>query len=145
MKITGDQPTVQLNAGNAPKVQEAGDINAFGGTGKALGEIGQGLEQMAVVQQKKIEQDMVTSVTQANTEYNKRIDDLMYGDDGLLKKQLGAAKTIDVDFVAKEKQIRADVSNMIPKYKKAELAFNIMTDKDAEQRGSPPHMRGIPF
>lgn len=134
MKITGYQPTVQLNAGNAPKVQAAGDINAFGGTGKALGEIGQGLEQMAVVQQKKIEQDMVTSVTQANTEYNKRIDDLMYGDDGLLKKQLGAAKTIDVDFVAKEKQIRADVSNMIPKYKKAELAFNTMTDKDAEQR-----------
>lgn len=134
MKITGYQPTVQLNVGNAPKVQAAGDLNSFGGRGQGLGEVSQGLEQMAAVEQKKIEQDMVTDVTNANIEYNKRINDLLYGDDGLMHKEMGNAKTINEDFVAKEKLIRADVMKLVPKYKKAEIAFNTMTDKDAEQR-----------
>lgn len=134
MKITGYQPTIQLNVGNTPKVQAAGDLNSFGGRGQGLGEVSQGLQQMAAVEQKKIEQDMVTDVTNANIEYNKRINDLLYGDDGLLHKEMGAAKTINEDFVAKEKLIRADVMKLVPKYKKAEIAFNTMTDKDAEQR-----------
>lgn len=134
MKITGYQPQIQLNVGNAPKVQAAGDLNAFGGRGQGLGEVSQGLQQMAVVEQKKIEQDMVTDVTNANIEYNKRINDLLYGDDGLMHKEMGNAKTINEDFVAKEKLIRADVMKLVPKYKKAEIAFNTMTDKDAEQR-----------
>ena len=134
MKITGYQPQIQLNVGNAPKVQAAGDLNAFGGRGQGLAEVSQGLQQMAAVEQKRIEQDMVTDVTNANLEYNKRINNLLYGDDGLLTKQMGAAKNIDTDFVAKEKQIRADVMKLVPKYKKAEIAFNTMTDKDAEQR-----------
>ena len=109
MKITGYQPTVALNVGNAPKVQAAGDQNAFGGRGQGLNEISQGLQQMAAVEQKKIEQDMVTDVTSANVEYNKRINDVLYGDDGLLHRELGTAKNINEEFVAKEKQIRADV------------------------------------
>ena len=134
MKITGYQPQIQLNVGNAPKVQAAGDLNSFGGRGQGLGEISQGLQQMAAVEQKKIEQDMVTDVTNANVEYNKKINDVLYGDDGLLHRELGTAKNINEEFVAKEKQIRADVMKMVPKYKKAEMAFNTMTDKDAEQR-----------
>ena len=134
MKITGYQPQIQLNVGNAPKVQAAGDLNSFGGRGQGLDEISQGLQQMVAVEQKKIEQDMVTDVTNANLEYNKRINNLLYGDDGLLTKEMGAAKNINEDFVAKEKLIRADVMKMVPKYKKAEIAFNTMADKDAEQR-----------
>lgn len=134
MKITGYQPTIQLNVGNTPKVQAAGDLNAFGGRGQGLGEVSQGLQQMAAVEQKKIEQDMVTDITNANIEYNKRINDLLYGDDGLLHKEMGAAKNINEDFVAKEKLIRSDIMKLVPKYKKAEIAFNTMTDKDAEQR-----------
>ena len=143
MKITGYQPQIQLNVGNAPKVQAAGDLNAFGGRGQGFAEVSQGLEQMAAVEQKKIEQDMVTDVTNANLEYNKRINNLLYGDDGLLKKEMGAAKNIDTDFVAKEKLIRADVMKLVPKYKKAEIAFNTMTDKDAEQRFNLVRSHGI--
>jgi len=134
MKITGYQPTVQLNVGNTPKVQAAGDLNAFGGRGQGLGEISQGLQQMAVVEQKKIEQDMVADVTNANVEYNKKINDVLYGDDGLLHREMGTAKTINEEFVAKEKKIRGEVLGTLPKYKKAETAFNAMADKDAEQR-----------
>lgn len=134
MKITGYQPQIQLNVGNAPKVQAAGDLNSFGGRGQGLGEVSQGLQQMAVVEQKKIEQDMVTDVTNANVEYNKRINDLLYGDKGLMHKELGNAKNLNEEFVTEEKKIRADVMKLVPKYKKAEAAFNTMTDKDAEQR-----------
>ena len=135
MKITGYQPTIQLNVGNTPKVQAAGDLNSFGGRGQGLGEISQGLQQMAAAAQRQQEDEDATTASAAQLAYTQKMNDALYGEKGLLLTQQGGAKGVTQNLVDTERKIRDEVTkNYKFNTKKGVAVFDGLANRIASDR-----------
>ncbi len=131
MKLATYNPQVQPgNIGDA-HVQTFGD----GGAGQAAMNIGnmQGdtFKGMANIVGKIAEERMTTDVTAAQTEYAKRISDMLYNEEnGLMNRQLKEADGVSLAYRDGEQKIRNDIQKQFKLSGKMLNAFNVMCDKD---------------
>lgn len=131
MKAIGYQPSVGLNVGSTPARQASGDTNVYG-NGSGYTALGRGLGIVQATIEKEREEDMVADVTAAKNEYDKRVSELLYNEEnGLMNRKLGNARGIGEEYEKEEMKIRQEVmSEMLPKYEKAHIAFANLADKD---------------
>ena len=135
MKAIGYQPAVGLSVGSSPAQQVVGDRRAYG-DGSGFGAMSQGLGAVLTAYEKEREEDMVADITAAKNEYDKRMNDLLYSDNGLMHRELDNARGIGEEYTAEEKKIREECFGMVPKSKKAHLAFTRMVDSTADRNFS---------
>jgi len=131
MKLTGYNSQVQPgNIGDA-RVQAFGD----GGAAQAALNIGnmQGntLKGIANFAAKIAEERQTTDVTAAQTEYAKRVSDMLYNEQsGLMNRQLKEADGISLAYQDGERKIRQDIQKEFKLAGKGLTAFNTMCDRD---------------
>lgn len=134
MKAIGYQPTVGLGVGQTPARQASGNSLVFG-TGSGYDALGKGVGAVLSVYEKEREDDMVAEITAAKNEYDKRISDLLYNENGgLMRRKLDNARGIGREYEEQELKIRQDImQNMLPKYEKAHLGFTNMVNLISER------------
>lgn len=127
MKLTNYSPTVQPNTinGRGNPVSNPSDARAWGADVSGI----EGLGRAVGIGLKMAEDDMTADVTKAMTEYNRRMDDLMYNqDNGLAYLKNENARNVTQLYQEGEKKIRDEVFKMVPNYKKAQDLFNQKAD-----------------
>lgn len=127
MKLTAYNPQVNLGVQQA-NVRFSPSAEAFGADTSGTQMLIQGLNKAAGVLDAIAEQNMVTDVTAANTEYNRRMNEIR---NGLLKTQLAGARGIGTSYAEQEKQIRQEIRDKYNlHYARAVNAYNTMADRD---------------
>ena len=132
MKATGYQPSVGLAVGSNPAQHIVGDRRAYG-DGSGFGAMSQGIGAVLTAYEKEREEDMVTDITAAKNEYDKRMNDLLYSDNGLMRREFDGARGIGEEYEQNEKKIREECFGMVPKSKRAHIAFTKMVDAEASR------------
>lgn len=135
MKATGYQPSVGLTVGSNPAQHIVGDRRAYG-DGSGFGAMSQGIGAVLTAYEKEREEDMVTDITAAKNEYDKRMNDLLYSDNGLMRREFDGARGIGEEYEQNEKKIREECFGMVPKSKRAHIAFTKMVDAEASRNFS---------
>ena len=128
MKLTNYEPTVAPNTiqGQGKPTSVPSDPRAFGADTSGLQSMGQALN----LGLKMAEDNMTADVTKAMTEYNRRMDDLMYNpDSGLAYLKNENARNVTQQYIEGEKKIRDEVFQTVPKYKKAQDIFTAKADE----------------
>lgn len=134
MKFNSYQRSVEANNTMNPNIRRSGDINAYGTNGNGYTALAEGLNKVNEAYIKQKENELVVATTEANNEYNSRINNLLYNEkDGLMYKELGNAKNLTNEFQEAESKIRNEIMQKVPSYEKAHLAFNAMSDKSVMQ------------
>lgn len=137
MKLTTYKPQVQLNTIGDARVVVPGGVSggvgvphAIAGIGKAaqanvFGALAQGVDTInkELIRQQE-EQDTV-NVIAANTEYRKRVNDVLYNpENGLMNTRMQGAANISETFMEAERKIREEVGGEYKFHtKKGGLAF----------------------
>jgi len=135
MKLVGYTPEVQPgNIGNvrveAPQAQAIANIGRMQAEG--LGGLAKGVNVGIGVLQKMAEEKETTNVTAAQTEYAKRISDMLYNDEnGLMNRQLANADGVSLAYQDGERKIRQDILKQFKLSGKGLSTFNVMCDRDA--------------
>lgn len=142
MKLVSYTPQVQRNTiGNARVEAYGGGVpQAIANIGRmqsnALGALAQGIDSVnkAIIHQQE-EQDTV-NVIAANTEYRKRVNDVLYNpENGLMNTQMQGAANISDTFMEAERKIREDVGGEYKFHtKKGMLAFQNRANLAAAQQ-----------
>ena len=127
MKLATYTPQVQRNTINAQVEAPAA---------QALANIGQmqnnTLKGFAGIAAKLAEERQVTDVTAAQTEYAKRVSDMLYNEEnGLMNRQLANADGVSLAYQDGERKIREDIQKQFKLSGKGLNTFNVMCDKDA--------------
>lgn len=96
------------------------------------------------------EDNMVADVTKSLTEYQKRMDDLMYNpDSGLAYLKNENARNVTQMYVDGEKKIREDVLKTVPKYRQAQETFlnkaNAITMQGVEQSNQQSYRESLNY
>lgn len=128
MKLTNYEPTVAPNTiqGQGKPTSVPSDPRAFGADTSGLQSMGQALN----LGLKMAEDNMTADVTKAMTEYNRRMDDLMYNpDSGLAYLKNENARNVTQQYIEGEKKIRDEVFQTVPKYRKAQDIFSQKADE----------------
>lgn len=128
MKLTNYEPTVAPNTiqGQGNPISVPSDPRAFGADTSGMQSMGQALN----LGLKMAEDNMTADVTKAMTEYNRRMDDLMYNpDSGLAYLKNENARNVTQQYIEGEKKIRDEVFQTVPKYKKAQDIFTAKADE----------------
>ena len=132
MKLTNFKPTIAPNniQGQGNAISVPSDPRAFGADTSGLEGMGRALG----IGLKLAEDNMTADVTKSMTEYQRRIDDLMYNPDhGLAYLKNENARNVTQQYVEAEKKIRDEVSATVPNYKKAQDIFNQKADELTRQ------------
>lgn len=129
MQVTGYQRAVDLKPLQTPEVKASKDLTAYGGNQFGTGMMADAMGKALDVSMKIAEEKMVTDVTAATNEYNKRLSDLNVK---LQENKLGNADGLTNRFEEEERKIRADVLKMVPSYKRAQTAFNMSANRDSQ-------------
>ena len=123
MKLATYNPNVQLNNIN-------GEVRTYD-TGQAGAMQARALQGLASVAARFAEERQTTDVTAAQTEYAKRISDMLYNEEsGLMNRQLKAADGVSLAYQDGEKKIRQDIMKQYRLAGKGLQAFNAMCDRD---------------
>ena len=131
MKVTGYKPQVQLNTINPPAVSMPRDLNAYGANQSGSNQLGRAIGQAVGFIDRELEEKMTADVMAANTEYSKRLNDTLYGENGLMLRQQNNAANITSELEDAEKKIRSEVlQNNKISYQRAGRAFNITADRE---------------
>jgi len=133
MKLATYTPQVQRNTINAqveaPAAQALANIGQMQGQG--LGGLARGLNVGVGVLQKLAQEKEQTNVTAAQTEYAKRVSDMLYNEEnGLMHRQLSNADGVSLAYQDGERKIREDVQKQFKLTGKSLNTFNVMCDKD---------------
>ena len=127
MKLATYTPQVQRNTINAQV--EAPAAAALSNIGQMQGNT---LKNFAGIAAKFAEERQVTDVTAAQTEYAKRVSDMLYNEEnGLMNRQLANADGVSLAYQDGERKIREDIQKQFKLSGKGLNAFNVMCDKDA--------------
>lgn len=135
MKITTLQPQVKLNTSGNAQIGASRDINAYGGNQYGSNNLGKAFSQVGNFIDREMEEKMTADVMAANSEYSKRLNDTLYGENGLMLKQQDGAANLTQEFEDAEKKIRQEVLREKKiSYQKAATAFNATADREYQQR-----------
>lgn len=135
MKITTLQPQVKLNTSGNAQIGASRDINAYGGNQYGSNNLGKAFSQVGNFIDREMEEKMTADVMAANSEYSKRLNDTLYGENGLMLKQQDGAANLTQEFEDAEKKIRQEVLREKKiSYQKATTAFNATADREYQQR-----------
>jgi hypothetical protein len=127
MKLATYTPQVQRNTINAQV--EAPAAQALANIGNMQGNT---LKNFAGIAAKFAEERQVTDVTAAQTEYAKRVSDMLYNEEnGLMNRQLANADGVSLAYQDGERKIREDIQKQFKLTGKGLSTFNVMCDKDA--------------
>lgn len=132
MKLTNYARSIAPNniQGQGNAISVPSDPRAFGADTSGLEGMGRALG----IGLKLAEDNMTADVTKSMTEYQRRIDDLMYNPDhGLAYLKNENARNVTQQYVEAEKKIRDEVFATVPNYKKAQDIFNQKADELTRQ------------
>lgn len=142
MKLSTYTPQVQLNNIGDARIQIYGSgapqaiANIGRMHGNTLGALAQGIDSVnkAIIHQQE-EQDAV-NVIAANTEYRKRVNDVLYNpENGLMNTQMEGAANISETFMEAERKIREEVGGKYKFHtKKGGLVFQNRANLAAAQQ-----------
>ena len=135
MKLVSYTPSVPKTAGGSARV-EAPDAQALYNIGnmqaKGLGGFVRGVNAALGVMQKQAEEKEMTNVTAAQTEYAKRVSDMLYNEEnGLMNRQLANADGVSLAYQDGERKIREDVQKQFNLSGKGLNAFNVACNRDS--------------
>lgn len=127
----------QVNNGGVANatIKRVSDQMAYGGDGKGLRAVSQGLGLMADVVIKKQEEDDKKNILSAIDEYNKGRFEIMYNqNNGLMNTVAGAASDIDKQYNEGMKKLRGDILGNTKLYNKNNMVAleNLMNKSDFE-------------
>ena len=134
MKLLSYTPQVPRNTINAqveaPAAQAIANIGQMQAQG--LGGLTRGLGVGIGVLQKMAEEKETTNVTAAQTEYAKRVSDMLYNEEnGLMNRQLGNADGVSLAYQDGERKIRQDIQKEFKLTGRGLNAFNVACNRDA--------------
>ena len=110
MKISGYNPQVNNGGIVNATVKRVSDAMAYGGDGKGLKAVSQGIGMWADVIAKKQEEDDKQNILKAMDEYNKGRFEIMYNQDsGLMNTTLDKSEGISDSYIEQEKKLRGNV------------------------------------
>lgn len=135
MKISGYNPQVNNGGIVNATVKRASDAMAYGGDGKGLKAVSQGIGMWADVIAKKQEEDDKQNILKAMDEYNKGRFEIMYNQDsGLMNTTLDKSEGISDSYIEQEKKLRGNVLKGIKLHnQKNMVALNSLMDNSARQ------------
>ena len=135
MKITGYQQQVNNGGIVNATVKRVSDAMAYGGDGKGLKAVSQGIGMWADVIAKKQEEDDKQNILKAMDEYNKGRFEIMYNQDsGLMNTTLDKSEGISDSYIEQEKKLRGNVLKSVKLYnQKNMVALNSLMDNSARQ------------
>lgn len=139
MKLSSYQESVNKNTINA-QLSPMQNVNtpvlpaAYGADTSGL----QSLNKAIGAGMELAEDNMTADVTKSLTEYQKRMDDLMYNpDSGLAYLKNENARNVTQQYIDGEKKIREEVFKTVPRYRQAQEIFlnkaNAMAEQGVEQ------------
>lgn len=133
MKLNAYTDTVNKNTiGNNARYNSVGPIEAYADSTNAemLNTAGGLLVGFAAQKEKEFEEHNNLALMDAQTDYNKRINDLLYNkENGLANTELGGANGITERFRVEEKKIRSEVLQGLPQYEEVHGAFNAFAEE----------------
>ena len=134
MKVTGFQPAVNPQPiGNAQQVASK-DLTAYGGNQFGMAMMNKAMSDAQKVVEAQIDEKLTADVLAASIDYTKKLNDKLYGENGLMHRQQAGADGISKEF----EKIRADTSSeVMGVYKfggKAAAAYRNMTAREGAQR-----------
>lgn len=135
MKISGYNPQVNNGGIVNATVKRVSDAMAYGGDGKGLKAVSQGIGMWADVIAKKQEEDDKQNILKAMDEYNKGRFEIMYNqDNGLMNTTLDKSEGISDSYIEQEKKLRGNVLKGVKLYnQKNMVALNSLMDNSARQ------------
>ena len=135
MKISGYNPQVNNGGIVNATVKRVSDAMAYGGDGKGLKAVSQGIGMWADVIAKKQEEDDKQNILKAMDEYNKGRFEIMYNQDsGLMNTTLDKSEGISDSYIEQEKKLRGNVLKGVKLYnQKNMVALNSLMDNSARQ------------
>ena len=135
MKISGYNPQVNNGGIVNATVKRVSDAMAYGGDGKGLKAVSQGIGMWADVIAKKQEEDDKQNILKAMDEYNKGRFEIMYNQDsGLMNTTLDKSEGISDSYIEQEKMLRGNVLKGVKLYnQKNMVALNSLMDNSARQ------------
>lgn len=135
MKISGYTPQVNNGGIVNATVKRVSDTMAYGGDGKGLQAVSQGIGMWADVIAKKQEEDDKQNILKAMDEYNKGRFEIMYNQDsGLMNTTLDKSEGISDSYIEQEKKLRGNVLKGVKLYnQKNMVALNSLMDNSARQ------------
>lgn len=127
----------QVNNGGVANatIKRVSDQMAYGGDGKGLRAVSQGLGMMADVVMKKQEEDDKENILKAMDAYNKGRFEIMYNqDNGLMNTVADSAKGIDQAYGEGMKKLRSDILGNTKLYNQRNMVAleNLMNKSDFE-------------
>lgn len=134
MKITGYNASVNPNVANA-RVQNVGDMMAYGGNGSGLQAISKAIGQVNAQYQKIAEEEDKRMLMSAMDTYNKGRYDILYNDEnGVMNTKLAGASNSVATYQEREAKLRNDImGNLKFKTKQYQNVFADMVNKSAQQ------------
>lgn len=134
MKITGYNASVNPNVANA-RVQNVGDMMAYGGNGSGLQAISKAIGQVNAEYQKIAEEEDKRMLMSAMDTYNKGRYDILYNDEnGVMNTKLDGASNSVMTYQEREAKLRNDImGNLKFKTKQYQNVFADMVNKSAQQ------------
>lgn len=134
MKVTGFQPAVNPQPiGNAQQIASK-DLTAYGGNQFGMAMMNKAMSDAQKVVEARIDEKLTADVLAASIDYTKKLNDKLYGENGLMRRQQAGADGISKEF----EKIQADTSNeVMGVYKfggKAAAAYRNMTAREGAQR-----------
>ena len=135
MKISSYNPQVNNGGIVNATVKRVSDAMAYGGDGKGLKAVSQGIGMWADVIAKKQEEDDKQNILKAMDEYNKGRFEIMYNQDsGLMNTTLDKSEGISDSYIEQEKKLRGNVLKGVKLYnQKNMVALNSLMDNSARQ------------
>ena len=135
MKISGYNPQVNNGGIVNATVKRVSDAMAYGGDGKGLKAVSQGIGMWADVIAQKQEEDDKQNILKAMDEYNKGRFEIMYNQDsGLMNTTLDKSEGISDSYIEQEKKLRGNVLKGVKLYnQKNMVALNSLMDNSARQ------------
>ena len=110
MKISSYNPQVNNGGIVNATVKRVSDAMAYGGDGKGLKAVSQGIGMWADVIAKKQEEDDKQNILKAMDEYNKGRFEIMYNQDsGLMNTTIDKSEGISDSYIEQEKKLRGNV------------------------------------
>lgn len=131
MKLGNYNPQVNLKTIEG-HTSVPSDMSAYGGNAQGMEGLNKGLS----LAMKAVEDNEAINVTAADTEYAKRINNVLYNqDNGLLNTQQQGSAGIAQTFQEQERKIRQEIIKEFGiAHNKSQIAFNTMANKDAITR-----------
>lgn len=130
MKLISYSKGVSKSVTPNARINAVGSLGSYGADTTGTQNMAKALDGMAVAIGEKIDADNKLALVNAQTDYQKRVNDLLYNDEtGLAHTELAGAANSAEKFRQAEATIRAEVLGNLPRYQSVQDSFKQNADQ----------------